>query len=63
MATALREVDNLTYAGRLTRTLDNSAVIVPHRATAEDPSLHSLHRLVDALAAAVEGPPYPAGAA
>ncbi|MFD5892229.1 hypothetical protein ACFWHQ_40665 [Streptomyces sp. NPDC060334] len=61
MATALREVDNLTCAGRLARILDDNAVIVLHQVTAEDPSLYSLHRLVDALAAAAEGPPYPSG--
>ncbi|MFF4321149.1 hypothetical protein [Streptomyces sp. NPDC001568] len=50
MRTAVREADNLIYAGRLLRALDNNAIIVLRHVPADDPALHSLRRLIDVLA-------------
>ncbi|MEV7729099.1 hypothetical protein AB0P15_30870 [Streptomyces sp. NPDC087917] len=57
MATAVREVDHLTYAGALLRALDNNAIIVLGHTPADDLALHSLRRLVDILATQAEQPP------
>ncbi|MFF5808698.1 hypothetical protein [Streptomyces sp. NPDC012746] len=65
MRTAVREVDSLTYAGRLARALDNNAITVLRHIPADDRALHSLRRLIDVLAAGAERPPggHPLGAA
>ncbi|MFF5809486.1 hypothetical protein [Streptomyces sp. NPDC012746] len=65
MRTAVREVDGLTYAGRLLRALDNNAITVLRHIPADERALHSLRRLIDALAAGAERPPggHPLGAA
>lgn len=57
MRTALLEADNLVYAGRLARALDNNAVVVLQYVPADDPAFHSLRRLIGVLAAAAERPP------
>ncbi|MEU7067199.1 hypothetical protein [Streptomyces sp. NPDC046161] len=56
MRTALREVNNLAYAGRLARALDNNAVVVLQQVPADDPALFSVRRLVDVLARAADRP-------
>ncbi|MFF4324583.1 hypothetical protein [Streptomyces sp. NPDC001568] len=65
MRTAVREADNLVYAGRLLRALDNNAIIVLRHVPADDLALHSLRGLIDVLATG--GEPgwggYPPGAA
>ncbi|MFK0045921.1 hypothetical protein ACIQU4_17695 [Streptomyces sp. NPDC090741] len=56
MRAAVREVDNLVYAGRLLRALDNNAIVVLRHTAADDLALHSLCRLIDALAVEAERP-------
>ncbi|MFE5521510.1 hypothetical protein ACFQ9Q_27880 [Streptomyces virginiae] len=56
MRTALREVNDLVYSGRLARALDNNAIVVLRHVTADDRALHSLRRLIDLLATEAEQP-------
>ncbi|MFD3940695.1 hypothetical protein ACFWSF_37660 [Streptomyces sp. NPDC058611] len=57
MRAAVRDADDLVYAGRLLRALDNNAIVVLRHVPADDLALHSLRRLVDVLATEVERPP------
>ncbi|MFJ4895939.1 hypothetical protein ACIP5U_39050 [Streptomyces sp. NPDC088788] len=49
---AVRAADPWTAAGRLVRVLDSNAFFVLRDVPSTDPALHSLRRLIDALAAA-----------
>ncbi|MEU3407533.1 hypothetical protein ABZ766_26805 [Streptomyces sp. NPDC006670] len=52
---AVREADDAAYGGRLVQALEGgSADILLAHVPADDPALHSLRRLIDALATAAE---------
>ncbi|MFF4557647.1 hypothetical protein [Streptomyces sp. NPDC001422] len=50
---AVRAADPWTATGRLVRVLDSNAFLVLRDVSAADPSLHTLRRLIDVLAAAI----------